>query len=264
MYSRGEIPNDMHKNGELVIQKNVILAFERAHLKRKIVIFDVGANVGDWTISLLNEIKNKILKNKIDIYLFEPVPSTAEMLSKNLPDEKFLHLNECALSSTSTTANIYISGENAGTNSLYDDKLKKEKQLVEIHLISAVDFCNKNSIQHIDLLKCDTEGHDMEVILGALPLLKDEKISIFQFEYNWRWAFSNHFLRDVFISVESLPYKLAKLQENHLLIFDTWHPEIDKFFEGNYALIHNDSLSWFPKKRACFDRFNALQITPYP
>ena len=98
----------------------------------------------------------------------------------------------------------------------------------------------------------------MEVIRGALPLLKEERISVLQFEYNHRWIFSRNFLRDVFLAIESMPYTVAKLQADHVLLFEKWHPELDKFFEGNYALIHHDARHWFPAKVATFDRFNAL------
>lgn len=100
----------------------------------------------------------------------------------------------------------------------------------------------------------------MEVIRGALPLLQQERISVLQFEYNHRWAFSKNFLRDVFVGIEHLPYKVAKLQSDHLLVFENWHPELDKFFEGNYALVHHDAISWFPSKSAIFDKFNTIAI----
>ncbi len=101
----------------------------------------------------------------------------------------------------------------------------------------------------------------MEVIRGALSLLKEERISVLQFEYNHRWAFSGNFLRDVFVTIEFLPYKLVKLQGDSLLVFEKWHPELDKFFEGNYGLVHHDSLNWFPTKSAEFDKFNVLLVT---
>ena len=182
-------------------------------------------------------------------------------IKKNLQkNASFEVIEELALSSSSGTANIYISGENSGTNSLHDNGLSIKKELVKINLDSATKFCNSRKIHHIHLLKCDTEGHDMEVIRGAIELLNEERISVFQFEYNHRWAFSSNFLRDVFIMVEHLPYSFAKLQENHLLLFNEWNPELDRFFEGNYALIHVDALSWFPVKQANFDRSNALCI----
>jgi hypothetical protein len=100
----------------------------------------------------------------------------------------------------------------------------------------------------------------MEVIRGAIQLFNEQRISVFQFEYNHRWAFSHNFLRDVFLTIESIPYTLAKLNGNYLLLYSEWHPELDKFFEGNYVLIHNDCLAWFPTKRANFDESNAQYI----
>lgn len=101
----------------------------------------------------------------------------------------------------------------------------------------------------------------MDVIRGSLRLLKAERISVLQFEYNHRWVFSRNFLRDVFVATKSMPYKVVKLQADHLLVFENWHPELDKFFEGNYALIHSDALTWFPTVSVGFDRWNTLSTT---
>ena len=40
-------------------------------------------------------------------------------------------------------------------------------------------------IDHIDVLKVDTEGHDLEVIDGAAPLLERGAISIIVLEYGF-------------------------------------------------------------------------------
>ncbi len=131
---------------------------------------------------------------------------------------------------------------------------------MSINLTTATDFCEENGIDHVHLLKCDTEGHDMDVIRGSLPLLIDERVSVLQFEYNHCWVYSRNFLRDVFVAIQPLPYKVAKLQTDHLLVFDNWHPELDKFFEGNYALVHSDAVAWFPHYYAGFDKRNTLSI----
>lgn len=262
MYARGDIHNDINCNGELLVQQSVIAAIEKLPGNDGFTIFDVGANVGDWTKAFLSGLKDKASTMRVDIYSFEPVPSTAKTLKNNLPkDSPFVHVEEFALSNNKEEVDIYVTGKNGGTNSLYDDGLPTTKELVRIHSISATDFCNERKIRHVHLFKCDTEGHDMEVIRGAMQLLNEERISVFQFEYNHRWAFSHNFLRDVFISIESLPYTLAKLQEDYLLIYSKWEPELDKFFEGNYALIHNDCVSWFPTKRANLDTSNTFYIT---
>ena len=263
LHARGDIDHDMTVNGEMLIQRAVLAAWKKASPKdARLVIFDVGANVGDWSSALCRQLKAHAINGCVDLFAFEPVPATADTFRRNLTgNQPSLHIVELALSSSSGTAEIYVSTSNAGTNSMYDDSMSTEKKKITICLTSATEFCVARAIKHVHLLKCDTEGHDMEVIRGALPLLREERISVLQFEYNHRWVFSRNFLRDVFLVAESLPYKVAKLQSDHLLVFKKWHPELDRFFHGNYVLIHHDALPWFTAKAAYFDKFNTLSTT---
>lgn len=267
MYGRGDVPNDMHHNGEVLIQKCVMDAWQQASMRHpcKLVIFDVGANVGDWSKALLQQLPNMV-DRAIEIYCFEPVPGTNATLRRNLPEySPLLHIEELALSSTLGTADIYVNDEaNCGINSLHDDPAIQNKRPVTIRLTTATEFCKDKAIDHVQLIKCDTEGHDLEVILGALPLLRDGRVSVMQFEYNHRWIISKKFLRDVFTAIEGLPYKLAKLQPDHLLIFACWHAELEKFFEGNYALIHENAVAWFPVRFATFDSANTTVTSLSP
>lgn len=262
LHARGDIQNDMATNGEMLIQNGVLKGWkDSAANANSLVIFDVGANIGDWSVALLKQLKAHGIDKGMDIFLFEPVLSTSRTLKGNLPtNNPCLHIEELALSSSVGTAEIYVAAENAGTNSLHADPATAHETALIVRT-TAADFCQSRGIRHIHLLKCDTEGHDMEVIRGALPLLEEERISVLQFEYNHRWTFSRNFLRDVFVAIKPLPYNVAKLQANHVLVFETWHPELEKFFEGNYALIHHDSMPWFPVKAAEFDRFNAQFAT---
>jgi len=262
MHSRGDIPNDIAYNGEKLVQYSVIKEIANNSDFSCFNIFDVGANVGDWTNLFLSQLKEVSFDGNIDIFVFEPVPSTIATLRQNLPhNSHFIHIQEVALSSSPGKSDIYVSGKNLGINSLHQDDSNIQKEVIQISLDSVFNFCLSRKINHIHLLKSDTEGHDMEVIRGAIPLLSEGRISILQFEYNHRWIFSHNFLRDVFLLVEGMPYKVAKLQEHCLLIFKNWNPELDRFFEGNYALIHDDALGWFPTKYADFDCSNSLRIT---
>ena len=264
MHARGDISNDMTKNGEMLIQSGVLAACQKDLDKdTRFVVFDVGANIGEWSAAMLGQLKGLAIEERVSLFAFEPVPATAATLRRNLsPDQPGLHIEEVAFSSASGTAVIYVAGSeaNAGTNSLYDDPSSGQKKALTIKLTCVSEFCEARGIRHIHLLKCDTEGHDMEVIRGALRLLQEGRISVLQFEYNHRWAFSRNFLRDVFVAIEHLPYKVAKLQSDHVLVFEKWHPELDRFFEGNYALIHRDATSWFPSKSGRFDEFNTVAI----
>jgi hypothetical protein len=153
---------------------------------------------------------------------------------------------------------MFVSDSSTGIDSLYADPLRAGEKQIQIVRSTTTEYCKIHKIQKVHLLKSDTEGHDMEIIRGALELLAGENISVLQFEYNHRWVFSRNYLRDAFVAIEKFPYKLAKLHPSHLLIFNEWHPELEKFFEGNYALIHVDVLNWFPTQMVSWDRYNSM------
>lgn len=259
--ARGEIANNMWSNGESFVQRCVFDAWLNAGTEKNcLVVFDVGANVGDWSATFLKLLSDSGVTESVDLYAFEPVPSTAETLRHNLGmQNSVLHYEQVALSSESGVGNIYV-GQGSGINSLHANPQRSDEAPVAITKITAADFCKTHSIQKVQLLKCDTEGHDMDVIRGALPMLVDGNVSVLQFEYNYRWILSRNFLRDAFTAIEKLPYKLVKLQSDHLLILPEWHPELERFFEGNYALIHVDAIDWFPTKQVSWDRYNTMCV----
>jgi hypothetical protein len=151
---------------------------------------------------------------------------------------------------------MFIVGTGAGTNSLYAQAGQVEKGEIEIRTTTVSQVCLDYEIDHIHLLKCDTEGHDAEVIAGALPLLKEGRIAVLQFEYNFRWIYSRHYLRDIFDVIHGLKYKLGKVCKDHIDIYPEWHFELDRFFESNYVLIRDDALSWFDVRACHFNESN--------
>lgn len=258
--ARGDSAHDMMSNGESLIQKCVVNAWRSGALgESRLVVFDVGANIGDWSAALLEHLRDS--SETVALHLFEPAPSTFKQLQNRFGTQNTnLHFEQMALSSESGRDTIYISGQGSGTNSLHADPERVGEESVPVVRVTASEYCQAHNIRKIHLFKCDTEGHDMEVIRGALPLLANAGISVFQFEYNHRWVISRNFLRDAFAAVENLPYKLVKLQPHELLIISDWHPELDRFFHGNYALIHVDALNWFPTKTVSWDRYNTMTV----
>ena len=121
------------------------------------------------------------------------------------------------------------------------------------------EYCNLVNIKRIHFMKCDTEGHDMEVLIGAKALFKESRILVCQFEYNLRWIDSRHFLKDVFDLIVKLPYTIGKITPNGILYYEKYHPELDRFFEGNYLIVHKNALNWFKGKFGRFDKFGIYE-----
>ena len=259
--SRGDTVNEMRVNGESAIQQQLLKRL--SHTGKGIVLFDVGANIGDWTLSILQELARTKATNSVDIYSFEPVPATFKTLESRTnghPLARYVHLVPKALSSEDGSAEMFVVGENEGTNSLHVDAMRKEGSFLRISMTTADAYCIENNIDTVHYLKCDTEGHDMEVLLGAKRLFQENRIKAFQFEYNHRWIYSRHYLKDVFDFVRGTDYRLGKITPCGIEIYKDWHPELERFFEGNYVLLHADAADWFDTWTGTFDAYNTYSV----
>jgi FkbM family methyltransferase len=254
--ARADGPNDQRANGELLIQRQILDAHVR---QRPLVIFDVGANVGAWTWSILEEACARGIDD-IQVHAFEPAPATFETLTGRIAQHPFsssVSLVPRAVSAGSGTTEIFVVAKDAGTNSLYRDSVETQ-QSVTVEKVSVADYCTANRIRRVDLLKCDTEGHDMEVLKGARELFEGNRIVACQFEYNHRWIYARHYLKDVFDFASDLTYHVGKLTPRGIEIYEEWHPELDRFFEGNYVLIQASAVPMFATWSGRFDSYNTF------
>ena len=257
--ARGEIANDLATNGETYVQARVLKAAE-VEDGRPLVVFDVGANMGEWTKALLRQMPANLERNA-RIFLFEPIPDTFEKLRANLAEFDAGGLAKAfniALSDEPGTAEMVVLSDTGGTNSLeFDGKLAQAALgRISVEKTTLAEFCGSQNIRHVHLLKCDTEGHDAKVLQGARPMLEAEAIDVAQFEYNHRWVYARHYLKDVFDLVEDLPYRIARVCPGHIEVFEEWHFELERFFEGNYLVVHERALDWFDARFGTFDISN--------
>ncbi|MBX2898805.1 MAG: FkbM family methyltransferase [Cyclobacteriaceae bacterium] len=147
-------------------------------LPREPVIFDVGANTGQYTRLLLK----KLSSLKPIIYLFEPDPDAYAKLVNQFGDNKMIRLNNFAL------------GEQIGIMQLYSyNKKGVEASLIKSHgagqiersvKVETIDnFCKYSGIEKIHFIKIDTEGYEISVIRGAIKMLDDNSIERIQLEH---------------------------------------------------------------------------------
>lgn len=257
--ARGESrADDMRVDGELDLQGRVIEANGEAAC---FVAFDIGANQGDWTLALIGAFEARDGSTaRLDAHVFEPVPATRERLGARLAGKSLesIHINGFALSDKTGTFDMAVMSETGGTNSLvYDAAMAKEAiGFVTVPLTTLDLYCAEAGIDHIDIVKCDTEGHDLCVLRGAADLLKSGRIDVFQFEYNHRWINARAFLKDVFDLIEGLPYRLGRVMPQSIEIFDAWHPELEKYYHCNYVLVRCDIVKGLPTFEGTFDQSN--------
>ena len=142
------------------------------------IVLDVGANIGTVCIPF---VKNGHFQSAIG---FEPGPKNYEYLGKNIRAnglEGKIKAHSMALSSVNGTKPLLICAENFGDHriaieseekTLFSFEPKREQVSVSVKTLDQFLLDEKIPHQSIDLLWMDTQGHEPEVLKGALGLLK--------------------------------------------------------------------------------------------
>lgn len=190
-YLNGFLMGDPDRNGEYLFLKKYVKD------KKNFILFDVGANIGEYT--------NKALKynENLTSYAFEPVKMTFNELVKNVPKELVFCENE-ALSNKIGKNFINVYGNLYGINSIESHKNSSIETVVkeEININTLDNFVEKNKIKVIDLMKIDTEGHDLNVLIGSNLSIEKGVIKAIQFEYNYIWKSTSNTLKETFAFLE--------------------------------------------------------------
>lgn len=255
--ARGDVGNHVSTNGERDAIR-AMLASRRA-TGQGIVFFDVGANLGAWTLAAREEAERLNVADRLDVHVFEPVQATFDELSRRLSAHvSRLTLVRAAVSDAVGTADMFITAPGAGTNTLVANSGVNAASVERVQTTTVDEYCRANAIDRIDYLKVDAEGHDWLVLSGAKQMLAKGRIRVAQFEYNHRWIAARHYLRDVFDLVQGLPYSVGKILPGRIEAYQAWHPELERFFEANYVLVHDDERTRFPVTPVVLDQSNTF------
>lgn len=153
---------DFHNTGE----QNVIRRVKEKAANKKAVLFDVGANIGGYTSSLLQAFSDA----DFEIHAFEPSKVTFETLENNVNDKRVI-LNRVGLSNENKEAVLYSNKDGSGLASLYDRQLDyygvKLEQREKVPLDTLDNYCRKRHIEKIDFMKIDVEGNEINVLRGG-------------------------------------------------------------------------------------------------
>lgn len=220
----GDNNDDMHKNGELRWIREVI--------PQCAIVIDVGANIGDWTDLVLNT--NPLLK----VHCFEPCTATFQRLQKRNFGAGVV-LNHAGLSDKIGSTKMYVFEECAGTNSLYHRHgLKSEQEQTEtIRMDTLDDYCERENIGQIDLLKLDVEGHELMVLKGGTCMLSQSRVQRIQFEYGGTFIDARILLKDMFEFLSLYRYRLHKICPHELRPVDRYDQRLENFQYQNWVAL---------------------------
>lgn len=130
-------------------------------------LVDVGANVGQTALIMAETFSGA------RIYSFEPVPATFAELRRNTAHLPGVECVNAALSDSAGEAMITIDRD--GQNTLLPD-VTSSSDRITVPVDTLDGFCAQRGIEHIDLLKTDTEGYETSVLRGAHGMFEQGRI----------------------------------------------------------------------------------------
>ena len=128
------------------------------------VIVDVGANVGDFTLSMI--------KNAQKIVAIEPCRENFQALYANLQINHITNVSAVRVAAHEKEEQVFLDGE------IFDMHVIQEKKGEPVKGMPLDLIVKELGIKNVDILKIDVQGHERFVIIGAKDLLEGKFVKL--------------------------------------------------------------------------------------
>jgi len=221
-YGGGQSVGD---SGEIGALKFLHSTLGRSH---PVTLFDVGANDGTYLQSAL-----RVFGDRLRAYSFEPQSASFERLSAQFANDPRVQLRRAAVGKAAGTADLFFDGnEHETTASLHRNSLLGQGRKETVRLTTIDQVCDEDGIRHIDFLKIDTEGHEMEVLLGASGMM-GRGISSIQFEFGDTFLHTTYHFFDLW-ELLSPGYRIYRILRHGLVEVPRYSPDLEIYKVANF------------------------------
>lgn len=195
-------------------------------------VFDVGANRGDYLRLVLDVLGDR----DVSVHCFEPGERAYRLLEESVAQD----------AGDSVVLNRVALGAEVGERTLYYDEPGSEMASLTLRrldhfgmrfdrsetvLVDTVDnYCETHGVPHIDLLKCDVEGHELDVFHGAARMLAAGLIGMATFEFGGGNIDTRTYFQDFFYLFEGVGMSLLRVTPSGYLAPIESYREIDEQF----------------------------------
>ena len=201
----------------------------------KPVVFDVGANVGNWSKLFLDQ------RPDAKLFLFEPASACQAAIAG-------LHLSNArligaAVGRTKGTARLHTCDPTAEIASLYARRNSPELKFssMEVPVVRLDDVIEELQIETVDFLKMDIEGAEIDALHGAMVSLRAGTIRALSFEFGLNNIESRTFFRDFWDLLVPFGFSIFRIAPGgNLIQIHEYREELEYFkIVSNYVAVRS-------------------------
>ena len=200
------------------------------------VVFDVGANVGSWTSTF------RARHPGARVHAFEIDAGVAATLAARFARDAEVTVVPVGLSDRTGPAEARRSTRSTRVTSVVASAaLNPDADTVAVELEAGDDYLDRTGIDHVRVVKVDTEGNDLAVLRGFAGALGSGRIDVIQFEHN-EWAVpAGVHLADFYDLLDPLGYEIGRLFPDFVQ-FRPWRPAYEREAAGNHVAVHRSQV----------------------
>jgi len=207
------------------------------------VVFDVGANVGDYAEAVCER-----AGGRVQLHCFEPSAKVFAKLEQRVGGKPGVTLHRVGLSDAPGEAVLHSSANEAesGMSSLYDRKLDhvgiRLGQTETIHLTTIDRFCEAHGVERVHFMKLDCEGHELKVLAGGRRMIERGAVDMVQFEFGGCNLDSRTYLKD-FFDVLTPRYALYRVLRRGVQPLPVYREQDEIFTTTNFLAVRPEVAS---------------------
>lgn len=194
-------------------------------------LFDIGANKGLYLETAL-----KVLGQDITAYSFEPQSASFTKLQQKMSHLPTVHLTKAAVGKEPGHAQLQFEEDLDIGASLRWQTEKGMARTENVPVITIDQFCRQEDIRRIDLLKIDTEGYEMEVLLGAAKTIASGAIRSIQFEFGETFLTTPYHFLDLW-ELLSPRYVINRILRRGLVEIHDYSTDLEVYKLANFLCI---------------------------